>query len=303
MSGLPNLPRMSHASQTHLNVLKIVIKVLYDDKISFEIIKYIINLQGFPAEEEKMANDLNLKFDNVRQSLTRMGNDGILISREFKRKKEKEDDYDYSNPGRNVYQKNMNKKASTLEWEINDTYFNIIRQRFEDLKVLYKNAIKYKSTDKFVCPKCKEVYELDKVAHVGYICKRCDDRPKLNEVKAEDVSQLDLYSNEILQMLGEEFNRAEKTGTGFHYIPKQVKPAQTLKEKKTVNNLTGLQVPLDGSLIERKGDGQAFTNLMSEIMVPEVIEDPEVEEKLKQIKSDEKKLKRFQDLMELYLYK
>ncbi len=286
-------------------MLRNIVKVLYDDKISYEIMKYIINLHGLAAEEEKMVNDLSLKFDNVRQSLTRMGNDGILISREYKRKKEKEEEEDFMNPNmnRNNYQKSMNKKASTLEWEINETYFNIIKQRFEDLKALFKKAIRYKSTDKFVCPKCKEVYELDKVAHLGYVCKRCDDRPKLNEVKAEDVSKLELQCNEIMQMIGDEFNRAEKTGTGFHYVPKQTKTVHNVKEKKTTNSLQTLTSVGFVNQSGKKNEMQQFNTITGEIFVPNEIEDPEIEEKLNIIKRDEKKLKRFKDIMELYVYK
>jgi hypothetical protein len=302
--NLSNLPpiriQLTNSQQAHLEVLKNIVKVLYDEKISYEIIKYIINLNGQPAEEEKMVNDLNLRFDAVRQSLTRMGNDGILISREYKKKKEKdEEDENLYTPGlsNQGQRRPINKKINTLEWKINDTYYNIIKQRFEELKLKLKQTLEYKAKDKFECTKCKRVYELDQVAHIGYVCKQCEERPKLSEIKAEDVSLLRIQCNEIIQMLTEEFNKAEKSGSGFHYAQKPVVRTHHQREKKTVNNLQLLS----------KGNKELANKIEmsminpNEIYVPNELEDPEIEEVYGQVKRDESKLKRLKDIMELYI--
>jgi hypothetical protein len=282
------------SAQAQLEVLKNVVKVLYDDKISYEVVKYIINLNGQPAEEEKMVNDLNLKFDNVRQCLTRMGNDGLLVSREYKRKKEEREEEDYSQ--QNQYTKRpMNKRVNTLEWKINDTFYNIIKQRFEDLKFKLNKTLEYKSRDKFECQKCKKVYELDQVAHIGYVCKECEDRPKLLEIKSEDVSMLRVLCNDLIQMLSEEFNRADKLGSGFIYNIKPTIRQSSVREKKTVNKLN----------IPNNKDNKDSENVgpNSELIIPNEIEDPEVEEMLEKIKKDEKKLKKLKEIMEIQMYK
>ena len=297
----PSRIAITNSQQAHLDVLKNMVKVLYDDKISSEVMKYIINLNGLPAEEEKMVNDLNLKFDNVRQCLTRMGNDGILISREYKRKKEEKEEEEsnmYSASGNNYTRRPMNKRTNTLEWKINDTYYNIIKQRFEELKSKFKKNLEYKSRDKFECPKCKKVYELDQVAHIGYVCKQCEERPKLSEIKAEDVSILRVHCNEIIQMLTEEFNKADKSGSGFHYIQKPVIRHQHSREKKTVNNLNLLSK--GQKEIDQKME---MSMARDEIIIPNDLEDPEIEEMFERVKKDEKKLKKLKEIMELYMYK
>lgn len=289
----PSRMTIPSSAQAQLEVLKNVVKVLYDDKISYEVIKYIINLNGQPAEEEKMVNDLNLKFDNVRQCLTRMGNDGLLISREYKRKKEEREEEDYSQ--QNQFTKRpINKRVNTLEWKINDTFYNIIKQRFEDLKFKLNKTLEYKSRDKFECQKCKKVYELDQVAHIGYVCKECEDRPKLLEIKSEDVSMLRVLCNDLIQMLSEEFNRADKLGSGFIYNNKPTIRQVSVREKKTINKF---------EILNNKDTKVENVGPSSELIIPNEIEDPEIEEMLEKIKKDEKKLKKLKEIMEIQIYK
>jgi hypothetical protein len=61
------------------SLLKKLVKILYND-ISYEIINYIIALNGRECEEQKLADDLSLTFTQVRQNLIMMEKHGILIS-------------------------------------------------------------------------------------------------------------------------------------------------------------------------------------------------------------------------------
>lgn len=312
ISNISNITPHSHTNlfsdtqQAHLEALKNVVKILYDDKLSLEIIKYIINLKGQPAEEEKMAEALNLKFDSVRQSLTKMGNDGILASREFKRKKEKEEEDSVNVTGSNINPQpkkySVLKKSSTFEWEINETFYNIIKIRFEELKRKFEKKLEYMSKEKFECPKCKRVYELDEVAHIGYVCKQCEDRPKLLEIHAEDVSMLRKRCNEIIMMLSEQFMIADKSGSGFQFMQQVQAAKQTAhKERKTVNNLNTLKGSTNDIKIINQMDLTAGST--NEIIIAPNLEDPEIEENLNIIKRDPEKLKKFKELVEFYSYK
>ncbi len=279
------------SQEAHLEVLKNVVKILYDDKLSYEIIKYIINLKGQPAEEEKMANDFNLKFDTIRQSLLRMGNDGVLSSTEHKKKREPEAEDNYRR-GCSL------KRSITFEWLINQTFYDNIKQRFEDLKKKLEKELEHMSKDKFQCPKCKVVFELEQVAYIGYVCKKCDDKPKLTEIQAEDVTTLRKRCNELINMISEQFIIADKSGSGFQYmqIPKQV-----VKEKKTVNNFSNLgkgAQEVNKSQVDLQLQMQLHSQ--NEIMIANNLEDQEIDEAINVIKKDEYKLKKFKQLVELY---
>ena len=56
-----------------------------------------------------------------------------------------------------------------------------MKNRFSDLKEKLERNLKDKETLKFECSKCKLIYQLEKAAHIGYHCSRCDDHPKLLE--------------------------------------------------------------------------------------------------------------------------
>jgi hypothetical protein len=62
-----------------ISLLRKLVKILYNE-ISYEIINYIINLNGKECEEQKLADDLSLTFTQVRQNLIMMEKHGILIS-------------------------------------------------------------------------------------------------------------------------------------------------------------------------------------------------------------------------------
>jgi transcription initiation factor IIE alpha subunit len=79
----------------------------------------------------------------------------------------------------------MKKNSKTLDWKLNDIFYNIIKLRFKDLqKKLEKNLVD-KSTLKFLCSKCKTIYTVEKAGHLGYKCNVCEERPVLDEMKKE----------------------------------------------------------------------------------------------------------------------
>jgi hypothetical protein len=57
-------------------LLRKIVKILYNE-ISYEIINYI--LINIVAEEQKLADDLNLSYTQARQSLIDMEKHGILL--------------------------------------------------------------------------------------------------------------------------------------------------------------------------------------------------------------------------------
>jgi hypothetical protein len=68
--------RFAEKSSSKMNLLRKLVKILYND-ISFEIINYIIN--NNLVEEAKLADDLNLTYNQVRQALIVMQGHGILL--------------------------------------------------------------------------------------------------------------------------------------------------------------------------------------------------------------------------------
>jgi len=292
-----NLPqaRLPSSSQIHLNALRNMVKILYDD-ISYEIINYIINLPANQsAEEQTLADNLNLTYTQVRQSLIQMEKHGILISTDFKRKKEEEEE-DYNLTGMQGGHQQQSKKFiaikknKTSEWKMNETFYNIIKNRFEELKKKLEKNLEYRSKDKFECLKCKTTFMLSDVAYLGYVCKVCEDRPKLLEKKGEDVTLLRKKCNDIIQMISEEFIIGDKTGPDFKYAQLKTN-IKSQREKKQVNTVNFPMPPgVNIDMIAPNPNEIYILNL----------EEPEIEEGLNKIKKDEKKLKKFKEIMELY---
>jgi hypothetical protein len=63
-------------SSAKIGLLRRLVKMLYNE-ISYEIINYIIRNDN--AEESKLADDLNLNYNQVRQALIVMQGHGILL--------------------------------------------------------------------------------------------------------------------------------------------------------------------------------------------------------------------------------
>jgi transcription initiation factor IIE alpha subunit len=167
----------ARANNPRIKMLKNLVKILYDD-ISYEIINYIINLNNLKAEEQTLAEKLNLNYTQVRQSLIQMGKHGLLISSEFKRKRNEEEEEKYQ-----IMQRQN--KYKTSEWELNDKFYKIVKDRFGDLNKKLETKLKDRETLKFICPKCQNIYLLSKAAHLEYQCSQCIEKPKLIEHKAE----------------------------------------------------------------------------------------------------------------------
>jgi DNA-binding GntR family transcriptional regulator len=81
MIGQGNMPKMPEprGKSARIQTLKNLVNLVYDD-LSYEIITYIINLNSKEAEEQKLAEDLNLSYTQVRQSLITMEKHGLLLS-------------------------------------------------------------------------------------------------------------------------------------------------------------------------------------------------------------------------------
>lgn len=168
----------SRSSSVRIKMLKNLIKLLYDD-ISYEIVNYIINLNGEKAEEQSLADKLNLNYTQIRQSLIHLGKHGILIPSEYKKKRVEEEE-------EKIQQKQLNtNRLKTSEWELNELYYNIVKNRFEDLTKKLETNLKSREIIKFKCAKCDVIYNLEKVAHIFYKCPNCIDKPSLTQIKEE----------------------------------------------------------------------------------------------------------------------
>jgi hypothetical protein len=100
-----------------------------------------------------------------------------MIRSEHKKRKTEEEEERINN----IYQK----KNKTSEWRLNDTFYNIVKTRCQDLKTKLDKNLKERSSLKFQCIKCKNTYPVEKAAHIDYHCSRCDERPKLIEIPVE----------------------------------------------------------------------------------------------------------------------
>lgn len=80
-TNLSNITKLAEprSKSARISTLKNLVNLLYDD-LSFEIINYIINLNFKEAEEQKLAEDLNVSYTQVRQSLITMEKHGLLLS-------------------------------------------------------------------------------------------------------------------------------------------------------------------------------------------------------------------------------
>lgn len=75
------IPKMAEprGKSVRIQTLKNLVNLIYDD-LSYEIINYIINSYSKEVEEQKLAEDLNLSYTQVRQSLITMEKHGLLLS-------------------------------------------------------------------------------------------------------------------------------------------------------------------------------------------------------------------------------
>lgn len=72
-----------------------------------------------------------------------------------------------------------NQRNRTSDWELNENFYNIVKQRFADLKKKLEGNLKEKETLKFECPKCKNIFALEKATRTNYQCPSCDDKTSL----------------------------------------------------------------------------------------------------------------------------
>jgi hypothetical protein len=307
-SNIPIPQPRGNSSQ--LNSLKRLVKVLYDD-ISFEIINYICKLKQ-PADEWKLAEDLNLSYTQVRQSLILMEKHGLLLSQEHKRKRndDEEDAIILGNIGMgnlmkntNLSKNNMNiRRNKTSDWKLNDTYYFRIKSRFSELKTKLEKTLKEREKLKFECsnPKCtKKIYEVSEAARKEYICTVCEGRYELIEQKPEDVTLLRKKCNEVLSILQESFFQSDKSAPDYQSMQTKQKPVST-KERKTVNNLSMFLQNSDNNYSARQIDDMKNQLEANGFLIAESLEEPQIDEFLESTKKEGEKLKKFKEIVEFY---
>lgn len=182
--------------------LKALVKILYDDT-TYEIINYIVrqHQQGNSRiiDEQEMAFELNLSYNQVRQSLIVLQSHRIILSQEHKKKKGEEKEELQLNAS------NLKaiKKNKTSDVYINEDYVPIIDNLFDLLEKKLERKFKEAETQRYKCLQCNEEFTLSDYAHFNKCCKKCITRPPLTEIKAEKKDDIRKKTNEILSKVKE----------------------------------------------------------------------------------------------------
>lgn len=270
-----------------LNALTKVAKIIYDD-VTFVVLNYIISHESQLIEEQEMANNLNISYGTVRTCLTTLEKHGILLSSEHIRKREDEEETQTKTDSQQKNYRSMHKSAvafrknKTSDWKLNPTFYNRIKNRFEEMKKHLNYSLEQRSTLWFECPKCLKKYTESEGSFNSLVCIQCDSKPKLTEKGREDVTQLRKKCNEIIEVLNDIFITNDKGGPEFIHV---------LTEKDFKDN--GKQWSHNerkNPLMNNKFD-IVFSNL----------EEPTIAEGLMQIQNNKNKKERFHDIMEYYI--
>lgn len=277
----------SQINPSSLNALTKLAKIIYDD-VTFVVLNYLMSHENQLIEEQEMASNLNISYGTVRTCLTTLEKHGILLSSEHVKKRDEEEDSQTKTEAQQNNYRNLHKSAvffrknKTSDWRLNPTFYNRIKNRFEEMKKHLNYTLEQRSTLWFECPKCLRKYTESEGSFNSLVCTQCDTRPKLTEKGREDVTQLRKKCNEIIEVLNEIFITNDR-GPEFIHIP-------TAKDFKAN--------PKQWSHNERKN---LLMNNKFDIVFDN-LEDPTITEGLTQVKSDKNKQFLFQDIMEYYIH-
>lgn len=281
-----------------LKVLTNLAKILYDD-VTYTILEYIINRPNQLIEEQEMANNLNLSYGTVRTSLTMLERHGILLQSEhIKRKSEEETQTNnttftdsISNPsvqrGDLQHTKRSTfsyRKAKTSDWKLNNTFYNGIKTRFEELKRQLKDNLDKRATLWFECPLCSKNYTEAEGSFNNLVCLACESKPALLEKGKEDVTYLKKKCNELISSINELFLENDKGGPEFHH---QLVPNDFDGNAKSWNKNERIKPGMGSQKFE---------------IIFENFEEPGIDKFHQEIKTDKMKNKMFHDIMEYYIH-
>ena len=261
-----------------LNSLSKIAKILYEDD-AYVILNYIMSSKE-QIGENVISNKLNLPFNVVRKNLNMLEKHGIL--QHYEHKKHNEDSDISTNNNNNFHPKNQ-KKSSTYIWKLNNTFYNVLQKRFENLKKRIHDKINQREKKYYECGKCHRIFAIESIVFNHYECPQCIDHQKLIQKGGEDLTELRKKINELITDLDDIFSK--NSGETFIKVTTNYSHDKTDKKMSLMNDV----VCGNFEVIFDKGDNGE-----------DPFEDPIVYDCLKEIKRDEKKNKVFCDIVEYY---
>lgn len=269
----------------HLTILSHLSKILYDD-VTYIVLEYIMNSRNPLVEEQEMAMNLNLSNPTVRKSLIMLEKHGILLQTPHVRKLRVDDDSTTSmnrNSGissagmkqsmnNNVYmrQGGMNRNMKTSDWKLNNTFYNGIKLRFEEMEKRLRENLKNRETLWFRCEQCNATYSESEGNLNNLECLYCPNKPKLIEQGREDVTELRTRCNEVIAYMKKVFRENQGSGADFEHVDVSEGKGNVVGNKKYVE----------------------FGNLC----------EPETNAMFMEFRDNPKKKKEFYDVMDYYVY-
>ena len=277
----------TRVSEQSLLALKQIAKILYEDE-AYVILNYIISRreQQFISESD-MVDKLNLPFSVVRKNLLMLEKHGILLQSEHKRHYEEND---FSNNNNQNYQHTrfQNRRNKSMDWRLNDTFYNNLQARFNNLKIKLNEKLDQRKEVNFICEKCESIYSIQQGVLNNNKCEKCIDHPKLIEKGGEDVTELKKKCNELINDLSIIFNN--NSNNQFARIgPINSNNRHYNSINNTNNNNFEVKFP------DNKNNNDPIVNKLFD-----PLGDPVVNELLKNVKKDKKKYEDFCNFIEYF---
>ena len=235
----------------HLTILSHLSKIIYDD-VTYIVLEYIMNSRNPLVEEQEMAMKLNLSNPTVRKSLIILEKHGILLQTPHVRKLRVDDDTTQSsnnvsnnnsvigggkqNIMNNAYirQGGVNRNMKTSDWKLNNTFYNGIKLRFEEMEKRLKENLKNRETLWFKCEQCNNTYSESEGNLNNLVCLVCSNKPKLIEQGREDVTEIRTKCNEVIAYMKKVFRDNQGSGADFEHIDVSERKGGVVGNKKYV---------------------------------------------------------------------
>ena len=239
----------------HLTILSHLSKIIYDD-VTYIVLEYIMNSRSPLVEEQEMAMNLNLSNPTVRRSLIMLEKHGILLQTPHVRKLRVDDEStqvssNMSNGnsvigGAGAGKQNMmsnsayirqvgaNRNMKTSDWKLNNTFYNGIKLRFEEMEKRLRENLKNRETLWFKCEQCNNTYSESEANLNNLVCLYCSNKPKLIEQGREDVTELRTRCNEVIAYMKKIFRDNQGSGADFEHIEVGERKGGVVGNKKYV---------------------------------------------------------------------
>jgi len=185
------------SSKLFEDLLRIVVRSFYDE-VSVVVMEYI--LRYGQVEEHRMADDLNLPFNRVRQALLELQQHEILTSKEGKRDRRHEEKTG------NMFTRGPD-MGKMVYWTFDSDIKNVILSRLISLRNKLDQIVEDAKKIVFWCAKCGKQYSIEEAMPL-FKCLVCPDVDLTKEEKdieaAKEARKQGLEQIEHIQrLLGE----------------------------------------------------------------------------------------------------